>query len=39
LDPEEALASWRLPEDFEIELVASDQMISDPVARKKWPTC
>lgn len=32
LSPKEALASFQLPENFKIELVASEPMISDPVA-------
>ena len=32
LTPQEALTTFRLPEGFKIELVASEPMISDPVA-------
>ena len=32
LSPQEALASFQLPEGFKIELVASEPLVSDPVA-------
>src|SRR3954463_10478485 len=32
LTPEQALSSFQLPDGFKIELVASEPMISDPVA-------
>src|SRR5436853_1672699 len=32
LSPEESLAAFQLPEGFKIELIASEPMISDPVA-------